>query len=60
VATSDYLADGGDKMDFFEKQEERVNLDLKIRDAIIQNFENRGQIGNAIAPILTKRITITP
>lgn len=36
VLTSDYLQNGGDKMDFFKQPEKLVKLDLKVRDAIIE------------------------
>ncbi|MFY7667044.1 5'-nucleotidase C-terminal domain-containing protein [Flavobacterium sp.] len=39
VLTSDYLANGGDKMTFFQKSKKRLDLQLKLRDAIIQSFK---------------------
>lgn len=36
VATSDYLANGGDKMDFFKKPVSTYVPGLKIRDALLQ------------------------
>ena len=39
VLTSDYLQNGGDKMDFFIKPKKLVKLDLKVRDAIIKHLK---------------------
>ena len=38
VATSDFLLNGGDKMDFFNKSLENTFLDYKIRDLLIDYF----------------------
>ena len=38
VATSDFLLNGGDKMDFFNKSSENTFLDYKIRDLLIDYF----------------------
>lgn len=38
VATSDYLAEGGDDMHFFENPQKSVDLDYKIRALIIDYF----------------------
>ncbi|WP_348797221.1 5'-nucleotidase [Flavobacterium adhaerens] len=35
VATNDYLANGGDKMDFFKKGNQRIDLDYKLRNILI-------------------------
>jgi 2',3'-cyclic-nucleotide 2'-phosphodiesterase (5'-nucleotidase family) len=52
VATSDYLVDGGDRMHFFKDHLQRIDLGLKIRDAIIRNFQMKGKRGvNLVAPI---------
>ncbi len=51
VATSDYLADGGDKMTFFRSSQGRTDLQLKIRDAIIRNFaRSRAEARTITAP----------
>jgi 2',3'-cyclic-nucleotide 2'-phosphodiesterase (5'-nucleotidase family) len=39
VLTSDYLQDGGDKMNFFKNPERLTKLNYKVRDAIINYFE---------------------
>lgn len=39
VATTDYLANGGDKMDFFKNPLNRFDLSVKYRDEIIHYFE---------------------
>ena len=38
VLTSDYLQNGGDNMDFFLKPIKLINLNYKVRDAIIDYF----------------------
>ena len=38
VATSDFLLNGGDKMDFFNKSSENTFLNYKIRDLLIDYF----------------------
>ncbi len=39
IATSDYLATGGDKMDFFKKASANYDIDYKIRNALIDYFK---------------------
>jgi 2',3'-cyclic-nucleotide 2'-phosphodiesterase (5'-nucleotidase family) len=58
VATSDYLADGGDKMDFFQGSEERIRTGVKIRDAIIDHFRIVGLSGSELKMELDDRLTI--
>lgn len=53
VATSDYLANGGDRMRFLARPMNRINTGLKYRDAIIQYFEDRKELN----PSTQKRIT---
>ena len=38
ILTTDYLATGGDKMDFFLTPIQLENTQLKLRDAIIEYF----------------------
>lgn len=40
VVTSDYLANGGDNMSFFEKNDGRQDLDYKIRNVLIDYFKS--------------------
>jgi len=40
IATNDYLAQGGDKMSFFNQPLERYDLHVKVRDAIIDYMRN--------------------
>lgn len=42
VITSDYLANGGDGYDFL-KNVKKINLDIKVRDALIQDFSEFGK-----------------
>jgi 2',3'-cyclic-nucleotide 2'-phosphodiesterase (5'-nucleotidase family) len=48
VATSDYLAAGGDKMKFFNKPLEYHLIGLKLRDAIIQGVEAKTKEGKTL------------
>ena len=59
VATSDYLADGGDKMDFFKLNDGRVDLKLKFRDAIIRNFQALGSQNRPLTAPIDHRIIVT-
>ena len=53
VLTSDYLANGGDKMYFF-KDKEQKEVGIKLRDAIINHCNSMDTISSA----LDNRITI--
>jgi 2',3'-cyclic-nucleotide 2'-phosphodiesterase (5'-nucleotidase family) len=52
VLTSDYLANGGDKMDFFKSPVKLTTTGIKIRDAILDYCTNETSKGN----ILTAKI----
>ncbi|KVV15839.1 5'-nucleotidase C-terminal domain-containing protein [Flavobacterium sp. TAB 87] len=39
VATNDYLANGGDKMNFFKTSTQKFDLDYKLRDIFIDYFK---------------------
>lgn len=39
VVTSDYLSNGGDNMNFFKKGTEKIYLDYKLRNILIDNFK---------------------
>ncbi len=52
LATSDYLANGGDKMVFLSNPINRINTNLKVRDALIQSFERQ----SVLNPSSEKRI----
>lgn len=53
VATNDYLANGGDDMDFFKKGIKTYDLNYKLRNVLIDYFKQLGTI-----PVL-KEIRIT-
>lgn len=38
VLTSDFLANGGDQMSFFTQAKERINMDYKLRNVLIDYF----------------------
>ncbi|TNF30165.1 MAG: hypothetical protein EP314_01845 [Bacteroidetes bacterium] len=58
IATSDYLADGGDKMYFFQDPEARIKTGVKIRDAIMDHFRIIGLSGKTLTSELDGRLTI--
>lgn len=60
VATSDYLADGGDRMYFFNDHEWRTDIDLKIRDAILRHLTEMGNGQIPVVQPLNPRIIIAP
>ncbi len=58
VVTSDYLADGGDQMDFFKEPEDRIHTGIKIRDAIMDHFRILGLNGHELESKLDGRLVI--
>ena len=44
VLTSDYLQNGGDKMDFFKNPVKMITLDYKVRNSIIDYFKEKDTI----------------
>jgi 2',3'-cyclic-nucleotide 2'-phosphodiesterase (5'-nucleotidase family) len=48
VLTTDYLQGGGDKMNFFKKPKQRILLNYKMRDAIIDYFRKKDTLHTAI------------
>lgn len=56
IVTSDYLADGGDEMFFFSRPVEFVNLQVLIRDLIIEYLKEETALGNTVTAKLDKRI----
>jgi len=48
VVTTDYLANGGDKMDFFKEPISRKLLNIKLRDAIIEYVVEEKENGRSI------------
>ena len=56
VATSDYLANGGDHFDVFKDAKLKTGTGLKIRDLIIEHIENLHSKGKIINSSLDKRI----
>lgn len=53
LATSDYLANGGDRMSFLKNPINRINTNLKVRDALIESFTRQEELN----PSTEKRIT---
>lgn len=58
VVTSDYLAEGGDKMEFFKDPLARIRTGIKIRDAIIDDFRVTGLSGKTLKSDLNGRISL--
>ncbi|MFT4545530.1 MAG: 2',3'-cyclic-nucleotide 2'-phosphodiesterase (5'-nucleotidase family) [Bacteroidia bacterium] len=58
VVTSDYLAEGGDNMNFFKDPLERIRTGIKIRDAIIDDFRVAGLSGKTLSAKLDGRISV--
>jgi 2',3'-cyclic-nucleotide 2'-phosphodiesterase (5'-nucleotidase family) len=56
VATSDYLASGGDTFHMLAKPQKRVNTGLKIRDVIISDLKEKNSKGIVIDAKLDGRI----
>ncbi|MGE0560747.1 MAG: 5'-nucleotidase C-terminal domain-containing protein [Flavobacteriales bacterium] len=56
IITTDYLANGGDKMDFFLNPIKIETTQLKLRDAIIEHCIEEHKKGNKITSALDERI----
>ena len=56
VVTSDYLANGGDKMKFFSNPVKYENMGIKLRDAIIAYIIEENKNGRTLKSKLDKRI----
>ena len=56
VATSDYLANGGDNMVFFQKNTRLYDLDYKIRNVLIDYFK----AVDVVEASTTQRIIVDP
>lgn len=57
ILTSDYLANGGDKMNFFLNPIKIEPVGIKLRDAIIQHCKEQHKKGNQLVGKLDGRIT---
>jgi len=53
IATSDYLKNGGDHMNFFSNSVSELTLDYKIRNVLIDYFKKY----DTIAPVIDNRFT---
>ncbi|MGZ5242606.1 MAG: 5'-nucleotidase C-terminal domain-containing protein [Bacteroidia bacterium] len=59
VITSDYLANGGDKFFFLQHESvKRINLDIKLRDFLLQYIPEKAKIQNPLKAEKDGRITI--
>jgi 5'-nucleotidase len=57
ILTSDYLANGGDKMNFFLNPIKIEPVEIKLRDAIIQYCKDEHKIGKQLTGKIDGRIT---
>lgn len=57
VATSDYLANGGDNLDFLSEAIAKYSTGFKLRDLIILNLENKNKQGQKLSAKIEGRIT---
>lgn len=58
VATSNFLAEGGDGMDFFQNALSRNSTDIKVRDMIIRHIRELQAEGDSIRAGKDKRIKL--
>lgn len=58
VVTSDYLADGGDKMSFFKNPLDKIKTGMLIRNAMIEYIKQKTSKGEIIKRNLEERIKI--
>jgi 2',3'-cyclic-nucleotide 2'-phosphodiesterase (5'-nucleotidase family) len=56
LATSDYVADGGDSYSMLQNHQQRINTDEKIRDVIIHHLKKSHAQGIIINPLTDGRI----
>ena len=56
VVTSDYLANGGDKMSFFQNPLNREAIGVKLRDAIMEYVIAEQEAGRTLSAQLEGRI----
>lgn len=56
LATSDYVADGGDSYSMLQNHQQRINTDEKVRDVIIQYLRKSHSQGKIINPLTDGRI----
>lgn len=59
VITSDYLADGGDKMAFFKNPQKRFDLGVTVRDALLISLKKMSAHGTRpLRPVVDGRLTL--
>lgn len=58
ILTSDYLANGGDHMTFFENPLQTEFLDMRVRDAIIEYMLEKSEKNEKISAELDGRISV--
>ncbi len=58
IVTSDYLASGGDNMDFLKKAKKTTFLNVKFRDMIIEAISQENQAGRKIDATIGGRVEV--
>lgn len=58
IATIDYLANGNDELVPFKKSVSRIDLDLRLRDVMLQYIENKTAKGEKLKAALDNRLTL--
>ena len=58
IATSDYIADGGDNAGFLTNPIKRESLNYLMRDALIDYFRQQGKSGQPLTPVSDGRISL--
>ena len=59
IATSDYLANGGDNYTFFKNAKEKKLMNVLLRDVIISYCNDMTKKGNILKPMLDGRIQVS-
>ena len=59
IATSDYLANGGDNYTFFKNAKEKKLMNVLLRDVIISYCNDMTKNGNVLKPMLDGRIQVS-
>jgi 2',3'-cyclic-nucleotide 2'-phosphodiesterase (5'-nucleotidase family) len=60
LITSDYLANGGDRMAFLKKAMSRQDTYIKLRDLIVDYIVDQNKLGNKLSSKLDGRIKVNP
>ena len=56
MATSDYLANGGDNLSFLSDAEKKISTGMKLRDLLIKYLEEKNKKGEKLSAKIEGRI----